>query len=92
MKYIKEGYKTPKNAGKKLTEFKSDINEILKGGKQLEQQKSAVKNIKTLYQSWKIFIKLFNDYFRIASEAKYKAKFGEGLKILTLKEMRQKLR
>ena len=51
MKYIKEGYKTPKNAGKKLTEFKSDINEILKGGKQLEQQKSAVKNIKTLYQS-----------------------------------------
>ena len=92
MKYIKEGYKTPKNAGKKLTEFKSDINEILKGGKQLEQQKSAVKNIKTLYQSWKIFIKLFDDYFRIVSEAKYKAKFGEGLKILTLKEMRQKLR
>ena len=92
MKYIKEDYITPKNAGKKHTEFKSDINGILKGGKQLEQQKSAVKNIKTLYQSWKIFIKLFNDYFRIASEAKYKAKFGEGLKILTLKEMRQKLR
>ena len=92
MKYIKEDYITPKNAGKKHTEFKSDINEILKGRKQLEQQKSAVKNIKTLYQSWKIFIKLFNDYFRIASEAKYKAKFGEGLKILTLKEMRQKLR
>ena len=92
MKYIKEGYITPKNAGKKHTEFKSDINEILKGGKQLEQQKSAVKNIKTLYQSWKIFSKLFDDYFRIVSEAKYKAKFGEGLKILTLKEMRQKLR
>ena len=91
MKYIKEGYITPKNAGKNHTEFKSDINEILKGGKQLEQQKSAVKNIKTLYQSWKIFIKLFDDYFRIVSEAKYKVKFGECLKILTLKEMRQKL-
>ena len=51
MKYIKEDYITPKNAGKKHTEFKSDINEILKGRKQLEQQKSAVKNIKTLYQS-----------------------------------------
>ena len=51
MKYIKEDYITPKYAGKKHTEFKSDINEILKGGKQLEQQKSAVKNIKTLYQS-----------------------------------------
>ena len=32
-------------------------------------------------------IKLFDDYPRIVSEAKYKTKYGEGLKILTPKQM-----
>ena len=34
---------------------------------------------------------MFDDYSRIAPEAKYKSKYGEGLKILTLKQMRQRL-
>ena len=34
---------------------------------------------------------LFDDYSRIASEAKYKSKYGEGLKILTPKQMLQRL-
>ena len=33
------------------------------------------------------FIKLFNEYSKIISEAKYKTKYGEGLKILTPKQM-----
>ena len=36
-------------------------------------------------------IKLFDDYSRIVSEAKYKTKYGEGLKILTPKQMLQRL-
>ena len=36
-------------------------------------------------------IKLFNDYSKIVSQAKCKAKYGEGLKTLTLKEMLQRL-
>ena len=34
---------------------------------------------------------MFDDYSRIVSEAKYKTKYGEGLKILTPKQMRQRL-
>ena len=41
--------------------------------------------MKLLFESQKVVIKLFNDYSLIASEAKHKANYGEGLKILTLK-------
>ena len=34
---------------------------------------------------------MFDDYSRIASEAKYKSKYGESLKILTPKQMLQRL-
>ena len=34
---------------------------------------------------------MFNDYSKIASEAKYKLIYGEGLKILTPKQMLQRL-
>ena len=34
---------------------------------------------------------MFDDYFRIVSEAKYKTKYGEGLKILTPKQILQRL-
>ena len=52
--------------------------------KKSEEQKSAIKNIKTFYESREKVFKLFNDYSKIVSEAKYKTKYGEGLKILTL--------
>ena len=44
-----------------------------------------------LYKSSEAVIKLFNDYSSIISEAKYKIKYGEGLKILTPKPMLQRL-
>ena len=34
---------------------------------------------------------LYNDYAKIISEAKYKTKYGEGIKILTRKQMLQRL-
>ena len=34
---------------------------------------------------------MFDDYSRIVSETKYKTKYGEGLKILTPKQMLQRL-
>ena len=34
---------------------------------------------------------MFDDYSRIVSEAKYKTKYGEGLKILSSKQMLQRL-
>ena len=50
-----------------------------------------MKNIKTLYESREKVIKLFDNYFRVLSETKYKTKYGEGLKILIPKNMLQRL-
>ena len=61
-----------------------EINEILIGSKTSEDRKSTTKNIKTL-------IELFDDYSRIVSEAKYKAKQEKGLKILRPNQMLQRL-
>ena len=44
-----------------------------------------------LYKSRQAVIKLFNDYSSIASETKYKIKYGECLKILTPKQMIQRI-
>ena len=52
-----------------------------------EERQSALKNIKLLYESREAVIKSFNGYSSIVSEAKYKVKYGEGLKILTPKQM-----
>ena len=57
--------------------------------KKSEEQKSAIKNIKTFYESREKVFKLFDDYSKIVSEAKYKTKYGEGLKILTPKQIIQ---
>ena len=51
-----------------------------------QEQNSAIKNISTFYKSREKVIKLFNDYSKIVSEAKYKIKYGEGLKIITPKK------
>ena len=56
-----------------------------------EEQKVAMKNIKALYKSWEKVIKLFNDYSKNVFEAKYKTKYGEGLKRLTPKQEVQRL-
>ena len=42
-----------------------------------------------LFESRQTVIKLFNKYSSIVSEAKYKTKYAEGLKILTPKQMLQ---
>ena len=56
-----------------------------------EEQKHAIKNITTLYESREKVIKLFNDYSKIAFKAKYKSIYGEGLKIVTPKQITQRL-
>ena len=50
-----------------------------------------MNNIKILYESWEKVIKLFGDYSIIISGAKYRTKHGEGLTILTPKQMPQRL-
>ena len=53
-------------------------------------QKNTLFNIEMLYNTWNEAIK-FYDYSSIMSEAKYRATKGKGPKILTLKQMLQRL-
>ena len=62
----------------------------LKGGIKLIK-KSAIENTKTLYESREKVIKLFNYYSKIASNAKYRSIYGEGLKTITFQQMLQRL-
>ena len=63
-----------------------ELNEIT-----TENPKKKSEDIKNLYKSREKVIKLYTDYAKITSEAKYKTKHGTGLKILTLKQMLQRL-
>ena len=51
-----------------------------------------MSNIEMLYKVRKEIIKFFDDYSSMMSEAKKKATRGTGLKILTPKQMFQRLR
>ena len=59
--------------------------------KKSADQKKSIENIKNLYNSRQKFIDLFNDYVKITSGATYKKKHGTGRKILTPKQMLQRL-
>ena len=73
--------------------FKSDPGEIKRGNskRRLKEQKTALHNIKMLYKARNEAIKFYDDYSLIMSEAKIKAAKGTGLKILTPKQMLQRL-
>ena len=54
-----------------------DLNEITKGQpkKKSKDQIATIKNIKNLYRSREKVIKLYTDYVKTRSEAKYKLKY-----------------
>ena len=72
-------------------QFKLDLNEVTKGNpkKQSKDQIKTIENIKNCYESREKVIKLYNNYANIISETKYEAKYGEGLKISTPKQILQ---
>ena len=62
----------------------------MKGRYKSKEKNNPLENIKLLYQSKKAVVELFDEYSLIVSQAKHKAKYGEGLKILTPKQMLQR--
>ena len=83
---------TLEKAEEQQKEYKSNINEIIITSKKSENQISEMKNIKILYKSPENIIQVCNDYSRILSVAKCRRrKHREGLKILTPKQMLQRL-
>ena len=74
---------------KNQLKFKSNLNEIKIGSNKSEDQKNITGNI--FFNLGKKVVNLFRDYSFLPSEAKYKAKYGGALKILTPKQILQRL-
>ena len=82
---MKDAYITLKKAEENHKEL--DINEIVKGKHKSENQKRAIKTLKTFYKSRGKVIALFDNFSKIISKAKYRSIYGEELKILTSKQI-----
>ena len=96
----KELFNAIKNNQIKFSEVKNKQNEFLnklsniKIGKKTVKQKETINNLEKFYNSSQV-INFFRDYIEILSYANYyseqKKNEGEGLKILTPKQMLQRL-
>ena len=66
--------------------FKSYLSKISKGRFKSKEQKSALENIKLLYELQQAVIKIFNGYYSNVFETKHKIKYEyENIKILNTK-------
>ena len=78
----------------KQNEFLNKLNDVKIGKKNL-QQKQVIDNLENFYKSREETINFFRDYIEMLSDANYNAKQnetkGKGLKILTPKQMIQRL-
>ena len=72
--------------------FKLNLNKISRVRFKSKQQSCPLENLKLIYELRQAAFKLFNVYYSVASKAKHKVKYGEGLKILTPRQMLQKLK
>ena len=97
----KELFNEIKNSQIKFSEVKNKQNKflnklsIIKIGKKTVKQKETSNNLEKFYKSREEVINLFKDYTETLSDANYDAKQnetkGKGLKILTPKQMLQRL-
>ena len=97
----KELFNAIKNNQIKFSEVKNKQNEFLnklsniKIGKKTLEQKEVINNLEKFYNSREEVINFFRDYIEMLSDANYDAKqnetMGTGLKILTPKQMLQRL-
>ena len=97
----KELFNKIKNNQIKFSEVKNKQNEFLskltniKIGKKTDKQKKAIDNLSKFYHSREEVINFFRDHIEMLSDANYNAKQNEtkgtGLKILSPKQMLQRL-
>ena len=97
----KELFNAIKNSQIKFSEVKNKQNEFLNKlrniyvGKKTLKQKEVINNLEKFYNSREEVINFFRDYIEMLSDANYDAKQnetkGKGLKILTPKQMLQRL-
>ena len=97
----KELFNAIKNSQIKFSEVKNKQNEFLNKlrniyvGKKTLKQKEVINNLEKFYNSREEVINFFRDYIEMLSDANYNSKNsetkGKGLKILTPKQMLQRL-
>ena len=94
---LKNDEKTIQQVEEDQKKFNSKLNEITSGNPKhkSEKQSYTTKNVRSIYDSRQKIINLLNDNVKISSEAIYKSKQNEtkgtGLKIVTSKQMLQRL-
>ena len=73
--------------------FKSDLSEIKKANLNLKSkdQISVIQNVENFFDLREKKFDFFRDYHFLLSEAKYKVKYGRSIKILSPKQMLQRL-
>ena len=78
---------------KEQIELKRDLGRIKQGDpkNRSEEQEKTMDDIENLYNSRKEVAQMFNDYVKNMSRNIYYSKLGRGLKILTPKQMLQRL-
>ena len=71
----------------------SDLGHVKQGPTYYKspEQLNTIENIKYLYESREKDVQLFNDYAKNLSKNTHKSKQGTGLKMLTPKQMLQRL-
>ena len=72
-------------------EFQLKVSSVKLGGNKSNKQLSEIENNTNFSKSREDVIKFSNDYFKMVHKAAYDSKYGKGLKILTLKQMLQRL-
>ena len=92
-KSIYKGGITIEDVVKEQIEFKKDLGRIKQGDPKDKspEQKKTIDNFKNLYNSREEVVRMFNDYANNMSRILYDSKQGTGLKILTHKQMPQRL-
>ena len=92
---IRDGKTDESDVKNNQEKFKSYLRESKKGNKKhkLKEQKNTLYNIEILYKARNEAVKFYDEYSLMMSEAKTKARAtkGTGLKILTPKQMFQRL-
>ena len=92
-KSINNGDISLEDVEKEQIELKKHFGRIKQGDPKDKspEQKKTIDNIKNLYNSIKKVVQMFNDYAKNMSKNIYESKQETGLKILTPKQMLQRL-
>ena len=92
-KDLRDSNINPKEVLKDQIKIKTNLGEIKTGNtkSKSEDQISVIQNVEFFFWFKRKNYLFFGRFFFFLSEAKYKAKYGKGLKILTPKQMLQRL-